>query len=389
MKRLFLIFFTICTNIFLFAAEEMPIIAYMGVPYDKTTDQNFKNFRDCGFNVSLYIYANLEQMVGACNMAHKYGVKILGHCQETHNAPEKAAAVLKDNPGFFGYVLQDEPSAAEIKERQKEITRLRKVDDKHCFYINLHPYYDEWTLRYTKTKTYEEYLDAAASTSCRQMSFDYYPITKDGLREGWYNNLEMIRKKSLEKRIPFWGFVLSVPHGAYPTPTMGALRLQVYSNLAYGAQAIQYFTYWTPLPEKVNNYHDGPVDHNGNKTKTYRLVQQMNQELKSISPLFLGAKVFSVGHLGVIPEGTKKQTTMPENLKSLKIIGNKGAVISQFEKDSHTYLAIVNKNYEKTAQVIIEADNKTLRHITKKLQEEEIKKYYTLQAGDILIFKLK
>lgn len=371
------------------ADAEMPIIAYMGVPNDQTSHQHFKDFSDCGFNVSLYGYASLRQLIEACNIAQQHGVRILGHCPETHDTPEQAAAALKNNKGFYGYVLQDEPSAAEIRERQKEITRLRSVDDTHCFYINLHPYYADWTLQHTKTRTYEEYLDAAVSTSCRQLSFDYYPVTQDGLRDGWYSNLEAIRAKSIKAGIPFWGFVLSVPHAIYPQPTIASLRLQVYSNLAYGAQAIQYFTYWTPQPDKDNDYHNGPVDQQGKKTKTYDLVKKMNTELKTVSQLFYGADVHSVRHLGTIAKGTKRQTRMPVNLRSLKISSREGAIISQFEKNGHQYLAVVNKDYLHEMTVSLKLRNDQPRHITKTLTEEAVQQNYTLPPGDILLFRLK
>jgi hypothetical protein len=372
------------------AEGHMPIIAYMGIPYDKTTEENFKIFSECGFNVSLYIYPSLEQMKKACYIADKYGIKILGHCNETHNNPEKAAAIMRDVPGFFGYVLQDEPSADEIKKRQYEIELLKKADNTHYFYLNLHPYYTDWILKYTKTKTYQEYLEAASVTSCQQISFDYYPITKKGIRDGWYNNIEMVRQQSLKIHKPFWGFVLSVPHADYPQPTIESLRLQVYSNLAYGAQAIQYFTYWTPPAERINDYHNGPIDQNGNKTKTYYLVQQMNQELKVIAKLFYGAKVLSVHHLGgELPKGTTRLTRMPINLSSLKVVSSKGAIISQLEKNGHRYLAIVNKNHEDTIKVLIKPLNDTPRHLTKVLKEEPMKDCYSISAGDILLFRLK
>lgn len=375
-------------NLFCNAADEMLIIAYMGVPNDRSTETNFKDFRDCGFNVSLYGYASLQQLTTACDIAQKYGVRIIGHCPETHDTPERAAAVLKNNKGFFGYLLQDEPSADDIRVRQKEILRLKTVDDSHCFYINLHPYYADWVLSHTKTATYEEYLDIATTTSCRQLSFDYYPITQDGRREGWYHNLELIRQQSIKAGIPFWGFVLSVPHAVYPQPTLGSLRLQVYSNLTYGAQAIQYFTYWTPKADGENDYHNGPIDNNGNKTNTYTLVQSMNRELATISKLFYGAKVTSVGHLGKKELGTKRQTSMPINISELKMIGKKGIVISLFEKDSRHYMAIVNKDYEDTTTIRIRARNDMPRHITKALVEERMKRTYSISAGDILIFKL-
>lgn len=371
------------------AEEEMPIIAYMGIPNDQSTDDNFKAFSDCGFNISLYGYASLSQLVNACNVAQKYHVRILGHCPETHHSPEKAASILRNNKGFFGYVLQDEPSAIEIKALQKEIARLKTVDNSHCFYINLHPYYAKWTLEHTKTKTYGEYLDVATSTSCKQLSFDYYPVTKEGIRTNWYHNLELIRNQSMKAGIPFWGFVLSVPHAMYPQPTLNSLRLQVYANLAYGAQAIQYFTYWTPKPERENDYHNGPVDNQGKKTSTWYLVQQMNRELKTVSKLFYGAKVTSVRHMKIIPQGCTKQNKMPVNLSSLKIVSSKGAIISQFEKNGHTYLAVVNKNHWDEMTLLIKAKNNIPKHITKSLSEESMKTSYQIPAGDVILFKLK
>lgn len=375
---------------------EMPVIAFIGIPDRDTSEENFRSFSECGFSVSLSTYPSLDLLVKACRYADKYGVKVLGRCPEMVSNPTLAAQTLKREKGFFGYYLQDEPSVPEIQERQKEIERLRTIDMTHVFYINLYPYYREsWVEPATKAKTYPEYLKAASATSCQQLSFDFYPIMTSGIRPTWYHNLEMIRQESLASGKPFWGFVLSVPHEVpftpgtyYPTPTMGSLRLQIYSNLAYGAQAIQYFTYWTPSSSRFH-YHDAPIDKEGKKTVTYSLVQKMNKELKTVSKLFHGAKVLSVHHLGSIPQGTTRQTEMPVNIRSLKIAGRQGAIISQLEKDGHRYLAIVNKSHENTLTVRTKARNKTPRHLTKSLSEELMKSSYTVNAGDILLFKLK
>ena len=378
------------------AVDKMPIIAFIGVPDGKTTDDNFRIFSECGFTVSLYSYSSLNSLVKACRLAEKNGVKVLGKCPEMESDPSLAAKTLQQEKGFFGYYIQDEPSAPDIRQRQQEIERLHSRDSAHVFYINLHPYYhDSWVEPTLKVKTYPEYLKAASATSCQQLSFDFYPIMTSGLRPTWYHNLEMVRQESLASGKPFWGFVLSVSHDVpftpntyYPIPTLGALRLQVYSNLAYGAQAIQYFTYWTPNSSRFH-YHDAPVDKDGNKTSTYEVVQNMNKELKTVATLFYGARVLSVHHLGRIPEGTTRQTTMPDNISALKISGRQGAIISQLEKDGAHYLAIVNKSHERSMKVRIKARNNTPRHFTKNLDEEPMKSSYTVNAGDLLLFKLK
>ena len=374
----------------------MPIIAFLGVPDRNTSEDNFRIFNECGFTISLNNYPSIESMVKACRCADKYGIKILGQCPEMTSKPTLMANTLKNENGFFGYLIQDEPSVPELYERQKEIERLKAIDTTHVFYINLHPYYhDNWIEPTLKVKTYPEYLKVASATSCQQISFDHYPITTAGIRPTWYQNLEMVRKESLASGKPFWGFVLSVPHNVpftpgtyYPTPTLGSLRLQVYSNLAYGAQAIQYFTYWTPKPVNFE-FHDGPISLEGKKTKTYDVVQKMNRELKTVSKLFYGAKVTAVHHLGAIPEGTTRQTVVPTNIRSLKIVGRQGAIISQLEKNGHRYLAIVNKSHEKMLTVHITARNSIPRKQKKTLVEERLKPTYTMNAGDILLFRLK
>lgn len=375
----------------------IPIMGFFGVPDWQTTEENFRVFSECGFDISIYRYPSLELLVKACRYADKHGVKILGQCPEIYDSPDHATTILKKEKGFFGYLVQDEPSVPDIRLRQKEIENILRIDSTHPFYINLHPYYhQEWVEPTLKVKTYQEYLKAASATSCQQISFDFYPITTKGIRPTWYQNLEMVRQESLRTSKPFWGFVLSVPHNVpfdegnyYPTPTLGSLRLQVYSNLAYGAQAIQYFTYWTPSNEEGFNYHDAPISRDGKKTQTYKLVQQMNRELKGVAPLFYGAKVLSVHHLGAIPEGTTRQNTMPLNIKSLKVVGRQGAIISQFQKGTLRYLAVVNKSHEKTLTLRIQPRNATPRHLTKQLKEEAIKTSYIIPAGDILLFRLR
>ena len=376
--------------------DEMPIIAYCGVPYWQSTDEHFRVFSECGFNVSLYNYTTLDLLLKACRVAEKHHVKILGSCPEMLSNPVETATKLKKENGFFGYLLQDEPSDPEIRQRQKEIDRLKVADTTHIFYINLLPYLrKDWVKGSLKVDTYGEYLRSASATSCQQISFDHYPITTEGIRPTWYHNLEMIRQESLTSGKPFWGFALSVPHNVpftkdtyYPMPTLASLRLQVYSNLAYGAQGIQYYTYWTPKSE-VYHYHDAPVTFEGKKTATYALVQQMNKELRTVSKLFLNARSISVHHLGTIPEGTTRLRDMPTNIRSLKVTGHPGAIVSEIEKEGHRYLAIVNKSHRYPMQVKIKAANDKPLHLTKELQTEPMQSSYAVLPGDLLLFTLE
>lgn len=378
--------------------DEMPIIAYYGVTEQHTSEEEFRTFRDCGFTVSLYPYSSLSNLLKACRTAASLGIKIIGCCPELRTSPSNTASALKKEKAFWGYFLRDEPTLPEIKEQQALINILKRTDSTHLFYINLLPYSDpKLSLQGIKAHSYPEYLKAFTATSCQQISFDFYPITTKGIRPTWYHNLEMIRQESLRTGKPFWGFALSMPHDVpntpstyYPMPTLAALRLQIYTNLAYGAQAIQYFTYWTPKDSQGFHFHDAPISPDGKKTKTYYVVQKMNRELKVIASLFYGAKIQSVHHFGSqMPAKTTRLTQVPLNLRTLKVVSRSGVIVSQFEKNSHHYLAIVNKDLANSTKVYIRPINNIVRHLTKSLEEEKMQDAYTVTAGNILLFRLK
>ena len=81
--------------------------------------------------------------------------------------------------------------------------------------------------------------------------------------------------------------------------------------------------------------------------------------------------------------------TLPVNIKNLKVIGRNGAIISQFQKDGHLYMGIINKSHEAPLDVSIQKRNSIPRCITKDLKEEELKTSYKVSAGDILLVRLK
>src|SRR5262249_3282967 len=140
----------------------------------------------------------------------------------------------------------------------------------------------------------------------------------------------------------FWAFALAVAHDPYPVAQVEHLRLEVFSNLAYGAQGIQYFTYWTP-ESTVWNFHQAPIEKDGSRTPVYDRVKQVNAEIRALSPVFLGARVLRVQHTGTLPRGT--QPYRPEAPVSAVETGSGGAVVSLLENGRRQYLAVVNRDF--------------------------------------------
>ena len=64
-------------------------------------------------------------------------------------------------------------------------------------------------------------------------------------------------------------------------PTLAALRVQTYSNLAYGAQGIEYFTYWSATSVNAPSSEDqrgAPISVAGKRSVVYDRIKLMSEE---------------------------------------------------------------------------------------------------------------
>ena len=115
----------------------------------------------------------------------------------------------------------------------------------------------------------------------------------------------------------------------------------MYSNLAYGAQGLQYFTYWNPGTETWN-FHDAPITLDKKRSSVYDYVREVNAELQKRNFVFMRSKVEFVRHTGEkLPAGTKRLETLPDMVTKLDTHG-KDAVVSLLTKNDMAYLVIVN-----------------------------------------------
>lgn len=368
---------------------EIPIVAYYGIPLEYSNVKRFKEFKEAGFDVSICFYEDtpVDTLLRILDDAQKSNIRLLISSGWVSVQPHVGIPRLKNHPALYGYFLQDEPWPNDIPETTRRYRAMAKEDTKKPTYVNLLPDYGDGMPREIKMPPYKQYLQQTSTIGLPFISFDFYPIRTFDIRPSWYSCLEDIRQESLRTKKPFWAFALCTPHAVYPQPTIESLRLQIYSDLAYGAQAIEYFTYWTPKPTDEWDFHDAPISQDGQRTKTYAIVKRMNQELRSLIPLFDNAEIQTVNHMVKIPKGTTKIKKVPQNIKKLKVTGKQGALISTFKKNGHLYMAVVNKDYQSDMELYISAYSHVTM-LTKQLKETSIKPYYKVGGGDILLFKL-
>ena len=334
-------------------AAEIPILGFIGAYSADHRLEDYRAMRDAGFDVSVDGYDSIGEINLSLNRARQVGIKLMVAGIQIMDFPAESAEAIRNHPALFGYMLGDEPRMDDFDTYKHRYHAIRAADSTHLCYQNLFPYYGDELLETIGAASYEEYLRKFSEIPLPQISFDFYPIWDYDIRPTWYYTLEAVRRESLRTGVPFWAFVLSTPHVGYPQPTLEMLRLQIYSNLAYGAQAIQYFTFRTPPPDDTYDYHNGPIILEGKKTETYNIVRDMNRELREVIPFFDGCTVERVGHLLEVPLGTERFKGMPRGLRRLKVVGTRGAVVSVLRQGDKRYLAVVNKDFETDLRVDI------------------------------------
>lgn len=266
-----------------------------------------------------------------------------------------------NHPAVVGYHLRDEPSIGQLKGLGEWGRQIQEIDKKHFCYVNLFPNFADSAQ--LGTKDYLEYVrEYIQQIPLQFLSFDYYPVMKDHLSKTWYQNLEQVSGEAKKAGLPFWAFALTTNYDEnHVTPqTLAAMRLQVYSDLAYGAQGIQYFTYWSATSVNAPSGEDqrgAPISAAGKRTVVYDRVKLMSEEIRNLSGVFLGSTMAWVRHTGkgVIPLGTIRLTTLP---KAIKVLDTNGApaLVSVLENGENSFLVVVNKDFLNSINLTVYGD---------------------------------
>lgn len=354
-----------------------PIVAWTGITASDS-DTWLKEMKGCGINVYLGWYDTIEEVMTVLDNSEAAGTKAILNCDELFSNTGNVVARMKDHPALFAYHIADEPSVSDFPMLKEAVNKILSFDDSHPCYINLYP---NWA--WGGIDDYLQKVNAFLTTvPQRFVSFDHYPIREiDGessVRPEWYKNLEDIRRVARAKKLPIWAFALSLAHYledvTYPVPTLEELRVQQFSNLVYGAQGFQYFTFH-------GIYKNSP-------TQVYDRVKNVNASLQALSKIFLGAEIADVWHTGAtIPYGTKALAALPDGISSLKT-SDGGAVVSKVIKDGNTYIAIVNKDYKKDMILEIAFSRKVTKIDNMGYKAQAGSETVTVSPGNIIIYQI-
>ena len=348
MKTIFLYLFLLIfqTGFTQNSIKKFPVVAWGSVPEIYTNDIQYNNLKNAGINFSFSHFTSLDNAIKALDIAAKYNVKILLYCPELFSETEKTVNRVKDHPGLGGYLLSDEPDVSRFNFILSLVKKIKSIDRKNICYINLYPIYA--SNKQLGNIGYQEYLNKFYSLfNLHIFSFDHYPITNGVIKKDWYQNLEIVSRMTKNKNASFWGFVKIVSiKNASEIINLSDLKLQLFTNLAYGAQGIQFYRYWS-LPDKMYN---GPISTSGLKNKNYYRLKELSQYIYNLQPVFLNCVVENIYHTESTVGASKFSNSA---LPFLRINKAKDLLISKIKNNDNLYVVFVNKSLVNKSNSII------------------------------------
>nr|AIF26778.1 hypothetical protein [uncultured bacterium fosmid pJB92C9] len=363
-------------NLLAVILSSIPILFWHGVDAEHA-EELLPMLKESGADLYLCRYKDAQTAFRVMDAAAANGIGMYVNYPELLASPETECGKVMNHPAFVGYYVKDEPEVWDISGLDSLVSRIQSVDPNHPCYINLYP---NWA--WIEDQYAERIEKFASEVEVPFYSFDQYPVTQadDGsilIRPTWYRNLEEFSAMAKRHGKPFWAFALTASHhlGApsppafYPVPTLEQLRLQVYSDLIYGAQVIQYFTF-RGLYDKESL----------EKTEVFDVVKQMNKEIKDLSFVFDGCSVQGVWHDGPsVPAGTRRlDVKQTDCLKRFSTNGGNAAV-SIIKNQTSCYFVVLNTSCTNNLHLDIAFKTKA-KQITKDNGD--------ITPGNIRIFKL-
>ena len=316
--------------------SEFPIIAWWGPP-GTAGREAFEAYRDAGFT----LHATNPDEGFAEALAHVEAVGLRAMVFRTAQGfalpPLPNPDFPRDRDAIVGWITDDEPAGAERVARAiGRVEVLMETDPTRWAFFNM------LSPHLAGIPATTAAIDAAVERRMPALSYDTYVTMADGTdRAGLlYEHLELFRRASLRHGVPFWAFALTIQHGPYRRPSESDLRWQQYSNLAYGAKGLWYFTYWAPVGWPGWD-HRGIVDAtDGSRTELYDWVRALNHAVRDMGPVLL--QLASVGVVHTHP--TSRQRAFEAGRSWIAEIRARDALVGFFSDPAGTrYAMVVNK----------------------------------------------
>jgi hypothetical protein len=188
---------------------------------------------------------------------------------------------FKSSPAAYSYFVIDEPPATRFGQLADIVAYLRKHDPAHLAYINLWPP-DSPPSSGIAAKDYATYLSQFIDAlHPALLSYDSYNFMKGADRKSYLGNLLTMAQAAKLAGVPFMPIVQgSAWDTNWRLPNRDELRFLSNSALAFGAQGISYFNYWTPYGPSTGGIAPFP---DGTETTVSVALRSLNPRFERVA----------------------------------------------------------------------------------------------------------
>ena len=340
-----------------------PVLKSLGYYSFKPWNASLENFRKlaaAGLNM-VTIETGEEQWQEQIELAGQAGLKVLAividrglSYYDTGSDSRLAEAIswLKNRPEVVAYHMYDEPGVQDAPKLKMIKDKIGELDPTHPVYIN---FGQEASPAWMGVDTYYEYVNILADyLQLNQLSVDIYPIWPGFVQSNWHQCLEVVADAAKRTGVPFWAFAASCwinkesQTQLRERPNTYNLLLQIYTSLAFGAQAIQYFTI-----QDYGGTDFAPIMRDGTWTQAYDYLKEANLQMQKRAFIFNGCEVAKVRQAGeqVSREMELSVLDLPKEIESIYTSGS--VTVSFIENAGNKYLAMVNNYWNAVQQVAV------------------------------------
>ena len=343
--------------------DEFTISHWCGPPAEFTTLERYREVKEANFTLAFppcagMTVADNKKLLDYCE---KVGIKAvirdprmvyaIGGSEKVKKDLDAMVADYKDHPALLGYHIIDEPGAHAFDGLAEVVAYLKEKDPAHPGYVNLLPTY-AGPLGALGAATYEEYV----RTYVRKVKpfvicYDNYHLFKSSpdRAQPFFENLDTVRKVSIETRTPFWNIVLLTEHGDYRHLSEPELRFEAMQTLAFGARGLLWFTYWFPhgVPPEEGWRHS-MINADGSRDPHYDMAKAINADVKAIGDALArcdSVNVFQHGEGATIKPTSPSPITPAEGEKARLTIG-----VFKSRDGGKTLALVTNGDYKQPAK---------------------------------------
>ncbi len=256
--------------------------------------------------------------------------------KEERDRVASTLAGLRRDPALWGYLLTRPALEPELEGVGLVADFLRRHDPDHPLLVPLVAC-DGFVGPALETPHYARYLEKFfAAVKPAVLYIIHLPFRRVGPPPLYFENLELIRKASLSRGVPFLVTIRCAEMPGMEAVSEARLRWLANTALAYGAKGIVWLGYYG---------RGAMVTPEGFETKAYRWVATLNRNLQALGGQLFGLTPTAVYHVGQVPSGA---TRLPTHGLLGGIEGGEFVVGMFRDPEGRDYCLIVNKSHQRS-----------------------------------------